>query len=73
MYRVGGGWQSRQPAREIAPGVYGADFQPGPPGIYHVFIACESIGLTLKNPHRLIVEVTDPAVTAPKSPKGRDR
>ena len=47
MYRVGGGWQDRRPAREIAPGVYGADFTPGPPGVYHVFIACDSIGLPL--------------------------
>jgi YVTN family beta-propeller protein len=67
MYRVGGGWQARQSAREIAPGVYGSDFHPGPPGIYHVFIACESIGLTLSNPHRLIVEVTEPAVNSPTS------
>jgi YVTN family beta-propeller protein len=59
MYRVGGGWQERRLAREIAPGIYGADFTPGPPGVYHVFIACASIGLTLQNPHRLVVEVTD--------------
>src|SRR5262249_39369289 len=45
MYRVGGGWQARRTAREIAPGVYGAEFTTGPPGIYHVSIACESIGL----------------------------
>jgi YVTN family beta-propeller protein len=64
MYRVGGGWQDRRSAREVAPGVYGADFTPGLPGVYHVFIACASIGLTLNNPHRLIVEVTDPAASS---------
>jgi YVTN family beta-propeller protein len=62
MCRVGGGWQDRRTAWEIAPGVYGADFIPGPPGIYHLFIACDSISLPLNNPHRLTLEVTEPTI-----------
>lgn len=62
MFRVGGGWQERRPAREIAPGVYGAEFKPGPSGVYHVHIGCDSIGLSRSNDHRLTLEVTEPAV-----------
>jgi YVTN family beta-propeller protein len=61
MYRVGGDWQDRRPAREVVPGVYGADFKPGPPGIYHVYIASDSLGLSQSNESRLTIEVIDPA------------
>jgi YVTN family beta-propeller protein len=71
MYRVGGGWQARRAGREIAAGVYGADFTPGPPGVYHVLVTCDSIDLPLNNPHRLTLEVTDPTETRPLAGSGR--
>jgi YVTN family beta-propeller protein len=61
MYRIGGDWQDRRPAREIVPGVYGVDFKPGPPGVYHVYIASDSLGISQSNETRLTIEVIDPA------------
>lgn len=60
MYRVGGGWQERRPAREVAPGVYGASFTPGGAGVYDVCIACPSADLALNEADKLTVLVVDP-------------
>jgi YVTN family beta-propeller protein len=60
MFRVGGGWQQRLAAAEVAPAVYGADFRPSLPGVYHVSVACGSLGLTVDNPDALIVHVEEP-------------
>ena len=72
MYRMGGGWQERRQASEIAAGVYGADFEPDEPGVYHVCVECPSAGLTLSNPHRLTIHVAapsrDPEPAAPRNP-----
>ncbi len=70
MYRVGGDWQDRQPAREIVPGVYGADFKPGPPGIYYVYIASDSIRLARSGESRLTIEVVDPSGSPPRTGSG---
>jgi YVTN family beta-propeller protein len=67
MYCTGGSWQDRQLAREIAPGIYGADFRPDRPGVYNICVACDSIGLSVDNPHPLIVHVESPAPSAPRS------
>ena len=64
MYRVGGDWQDRRVAEEILPGVYGADFSPDQQGVYDVFIACQSIGLTPKESRRLTLSVGEPASPA---------
>jgi YVTN family beta-propeller protein len=68
MFRTGGGWQERLGAAEITPGVYGADFRPESPGIYHVFVACSSVGLSLNNPYKLIVQVDDPGAEPTPKP-----
>jgi YVTN family beta-propeller protein len=68
MLRTGEGGQDRRIAREIAPGVYGADFKAGQPGVYHVYISCDSIGLQLSSEHRLTLEVTEPGGTRGQAP-----
>ena len=65
MYRVGGGWQDRRPAREVAAGVYAADFRPGLPGVFHVAVACGSLGLSVNNQEGLTVHVEDPSEGGP--------
>ena len=65
MYRVGGGWQERRPTAEVSPGVYQADFRTDQEGTYHVLVACESIGLSVNNPEKLVVQVDDPAKNRP--------
>jgi YVTN family beta-propeller protein len=74
MYAAGGGWQHRQAAREIAPGIYGADFRPDQPGVYTVCVACESIGLSINNPHQSIVHVEGAAApTSVAEPRSQPR
>jgi YVTN family beta-propeller protein len=70
MYRVGGDWQERKTAREIVPGVYGADFKPGPPGIYYVYIASDSLGLARTGESRLTIEVIDPTGSSLRTGSG---
>jgi YVTN family beta-propeller protein len=60
MYHVAGDWHAKQPAREIAPGIYGADFRPERAGIHTVCVSSKSIGLSFQNPGQLIVHVDAP-------------
>ena len=65
MFRVGGGWHKRRPALEVSPGVYQSEFRPELEGTYHVLVACGSIGLSLNNPEKLVVQIEDPAKSGP--------
>ena len=68
MYRLGGGWHERRSAREIAAGIYGADFTPEGPGVYDVCIACASADLALNEAGKLTVLVVDPDETPGATP-----
>ena len=74
MYVAGGGWQHRQAAGRSRRG--STELTSGPISLvlYTVCVACESIGLSLNNPHQLIVHVEGPAMsTSVAEPRSEPR
>jgi YVTN family beta-propeller protein len=65
MFRVGGGWQDRRPAREIAAGIYGAEFVPDRPGVHEIFVVFDSAGLKAEGPRGLSIRVVETAAGGP--------
>jgi YVTN family beta-propeller protein len=56
IFLAPGIWQKRQAAREVERGLYEIEFEPPEEGFYYVYLQSPSIGLTLDNHQRLILE-----------------
>jgi YVTN family beta-propeller protein len=69
MFRVGGGWQDRRRASEVAAGVYGADFVPDQPGTYELVMVTESAGLSLNQRRGLTIRVVAATLPPPQGPR----
>ncbi|MCI0490856.1 MAG: YncE family protein [Blastocatellia bacterium] len=52
------GWHKRYRAEAMSEGVYRIDFVPPQPGVYYVYVECQSLGLTFNNPQYLVLEAT---------------
>jgi hypothetical protein len=50
-----GVWHQRQEARPVGQGIYQIEFTPPQPGTYYIYFECLSLGLTLNNPHYLVL------------------
>lgn len=53
-----GVWHLRQAAQPRGGGVYEIEFVPPRPGVYYAYIECPSLGVTLSNPHYVILQAT---------------
>lgn len=50
-------WHQRHRAEPRGDGVYEIEFVPPRPGIYYVYLECPSLGVTLNNPHYVVLHV----------------
>lgn len=55
-----GNWQSRLPAEETEPGVYTASFAPPAHGVYYMFVAARSLGISPNHPRYLVLQASAP-------------
>ena len=49
-------WSQRQEATHVGDGIYTIDFVPPQAGIYYIYVACRSLGLTFNNPQYVVLE-----------------
>jgi YVTN family beta-propeller protein len=54
-----GPWNKRHPASEQGDGIYGIEFTPPRPGIFYVNLESSSAGLTLSDPHTIILRCAE--------------